>query len=141
MRMCYSDVFFYQAEDGIRDVAVTGVQTCALPISALGDDRKRPRTCEMDRRTTRRALRRRDASGGSAGAAARCFSFAWQEIGAIAGVEREAQSRDRFADRRLRKKRTGWGKRGKGEKGKLASLRSFSASPVCALAISLILWS
>src|SRR5256884_7007862 len=28
-------VFFFQAEDGIRDVAVTGVQTCALPISEL----------------------------------------------------------------------------------------------------------
>src|SRR5687768_10042317 len=27
--------FFFQAEDGIRDVAVTGVQTCALPIFAL----------------------------------------------------------------------------------------------------------
>src|SRR5205809_5499027 len=27
------DNFFVQAEDGIRDVAVTGVQTCALPIS------------------------------------------------------------------------------------------------------------
>src|SRR5205809_2743165 len=26
--------FFFQAEDGIRDVAVTGVQTCALPIFA-----------------------------------------------------------------------------------------------------------
>src|SRR2546429_7309495 len=26
-------VVFFQAEDGIRDVAVTGVQTCALPIS------------------------------------------------------------------------------------------------------------
>src|SRR5256885_5563057 len=31
--------FFFQAEDGIRDVAVTGVQTCALPISLRqGDD-------------------------------------------------------------------------------------------------------
>src|SRR2546422_630663 len=29
--MCF---FFFQAEDGIRDVAVTGVQTCALPISS-----------------------------------------------------------------------------------------------------------
>src|SRR2546429_3193899 len=29
-------VFFFQAEDGIRDVAVTGVQTCALPISPPG---------------------------------------------------------------------------------------------------------
>src|SRR2546429_9529998 len=33
--MCSLDFFFFfQAEDGIRDVAVTGVQTCALPISA-----------------------------------------------------------------------------------------------------------
>src|SRR5947209_20317909 len=30
--MC--DFFFFQAEDGIRDIGVTGVQTCALPISA-----------------------------------------------------------------------------------------------------------
>src|SRR3712207_8267719 len=27
---CY--FFFFQAEDGIRDIGVTGVQTCALPI-------------------------------------------------------------------------------------------------------------
>src|SRR5438132_7675051 len=27
--------FFFQAEDGIRDHCVTGVQTCALPISPL----------------------------------------------------------------------------------------------------------
>ena len=26
-------IFFFQAEDGIRDTSVTGVQTCALPIS------------------------------------------------------------------------------------------------------------
>src|SRR5206468_9739049 len=32
--MCYvSFFFFFQAEDGIRDLIVTGVQTCALPIS------------------------------------------------------------------------------------------------------------
>src|SRR2546429_9891442 len=33
-RQCliYVFFFFFQAEDGIRDVAVTGVQTCALPI-------------------------------------------------------------------------------------------------------------
>src|SRR2546428_9357515 len=28
--------FFFQAEDGIRDLIVTGVQTCALPILNLG---------------------------------------------------------------------------------------------------------
>src|SRR2546429_6267695 len=32
---CAVFVFFFQAEDGIRDVAVTGVQTCALPIWLL----------------------------------------------------------------------------------------------------------
>src|SRR3712207_9581736 len=28
-------MFFFQAEDGIRDIGVTGVQTCALPIWAV----------------------------------------------------------------------------------------------------------
>src|SRR5690349_24830982 len=31
-RKLSSDCFFFQAEDGIRDLYVTGVQTCALPI-------------------------------------------------------------------------------------------------------------
>src|SRR5438874_8647363 len=30
----YLFFFFFQAEDGIRDLYVTGVQTCALPISS-----------------------------------------------------------------------------------------------------------
>src|SRR2546430_13178083 len=36
--------FFFQAEDGIRDLTVTGVQTCALPICRNGarDFRRRP---------------------------------------------------------------------------------------------------
>src|SRR6266567_4483390 len=38
--------FFFQAEDGIRDLTVTGVQTCALPISCSsptpGPKRQRP---------------------------------------------------------------------------------------------------
>src|SRR3712207_8209935 len=29
-------IFFFQAEDGIRDIGVTGVQTCALPICTEG---------------------------------------------------------------------------------------------------------
>src|SRR5690606_40799120 len=33
--MSVSLVFFFQAEDGIRDFHVTGVQTCALPIYHL----------------------------------------------------------------------------------------------------------
>src|SRR5205807_5611186 len=33
-RAVCGSVFFFQAEDGIRDYKVTGVQTCALPILA-----------------------------------------------------------------------------------------------------------
>src|SRR3989442_5493547 len=33
LQICYRLFFFCQAEDGIRDADVTGVQTCALPIS------------------------------------------------------------------------------------------------------------
>src|SRR5256886_3848466 len=35
MFFCLVCVFFFQAEDGIRDLTVTGVQTCALPIFGL----------------------------------------------------------------------------------------------------------
>src|SRR5258708_8798962 len=36
LRMASFFLFFFQAEDGIRDDLVTGVQTCALPISLVG---------------------------------------------------------------------------------------------------------
>src|SRR5438046_7807672 len=43
--------FFFQAEDGIRDWSVTGVQTCALPISTLRQAERlpqgRPRDAEL----------------------------------------------------------------------------------------------
>src|SRR3989475_7801841 len=47
--------FFFQAEDGIRDLTVTGVQTCALPISPWDGRRSgvprrrrgRPRACSV----------------------------------------------------------------------------------------------
>src|SRR5258708_19700382 len=65
--------FFFQAEDGIRDDLVTGVQTCALPISspcrrrrqvksapsgpnrvwAGSRHRPMPLPCEQDRKSTR----------------------------------------------------------------------------------------
>src|SRR3712207_7922360 len=32
-------IFFFQAEDGIRDIGVTGVQTCALPIYIFPGER------------------------------------------------------------------------------------------------------
>src|SRR2546421_2657392 len=36
-RCLYYIFFFFQAEDGIRDLIVTGVQTCALPICNVRD--------------------------------------------------------------------------------------------------------
>src|SRR2546425_289064 len=49
--------FFFQAEDGIRDKLVTGVQTCALPISA-GTCDTGPRPKRSRSRRTRSRLRR-----------------------------------------------------------------------------------
>ena len=38
MLVLFGFFFFFQAEDGIRDWSVTGVQTCALPICAVEVD-------------------------------------------------------------------------------------------------------
>src|SRR6266496_5117132 len=55
------DVFFFQVEDGIRDLYVTGVQTCALPISV-------PATHPGPRRVRMAGRRFRDgAAAGTAG--------------------------------------------------------------------------
>src|SRR2546426_5169131 len=64
--------FFFQAEDGIRDYKVTGVQTCALPISC---NRKRATHCLSVRRAavveragrSRRALPRGPAASRAGG--------------------------------------------------------------------------
>src|SRR6266481_742536 len=42
--MVFFFVFFFRAEDGIRGGTVTGVQTCALPISAVKVWLKDPKT-------------------------------------------------------------------------------------------------
>src|SRR5690348_17990147 len=51
--------FFFQAEDGIRDGRVTGVQTCALPIcsvsAAMGRGRK-PRVLRRVRRASKTSM-------------------------------------------------------------------------------------
>src|SRR5437762_4997228 len=56
--------FFFQAEDGIRDTSVTGVQTCALPICPMSNGlgsfiprSRSPATCAGDRRRTLKRLR------------------------------------------------------------------------------------
>src|SRR5229473_6775736 len=56
--------FFFQAEDGIRDKLVTGVQTCALPISAPGAPAvERRRASDPLARGDRGRPRRRSARG------------------------------------------------------------------------------
>src|SRR2546430_6361510 len=45
--MCF--FFFFQAEDGIRDLTVTGVQTCALPISCNDSAPAGSERCEPSR--------------------------------------------------------------------------------------------
>src|SRR5207249_7015463 len=45
----YHECFFFQAEDGIRDRNVTGVQTCALPICKTNDDMKTAYELAMER--------------------------------------------------------------------------------------------
>src|SRR5438876_11381485 len=66
----YSYFFFFQAEDGIRDGRVTGVQTCALPISpaaardAQSGQRRRGRDRHAGWRRGRSEERRVGKEGG-----------------------------------------------------------------------------
>src|SRR6266487_5683189 len=71
MEYCYGFFFFFfQAEDGIRDGRVTGVQTCALPISlsdeaagvSLPSAREQPATTAARERTAAEAANRRRVS-------------------------------------------------------------------------------
>src|SRR3712207_1442339 len=49
-------LFFFQAEDGIRDIGVTGVQTCALPISSRPRRRRRSPALRVGSRSSGRVL-------------------------------------------------------------------------------------
>src|SRR2546421_3625038 len=71
--------FFFQAEDGIRDLIVTGVQTCALPISA---------PCERRERELRRAPGSRNRVSSERGVRARAC-----RVAARALVRRRSEER------------------------------------------------
>src|SRR6266496_2663419 len=60
MLFCY---FFFQAEDGIRDLYVTGVQTCALPIccNTLNPEALKRTSAEIERSLARSGYSRADA--------------------------------------------------------------------------------
>src|SRR2546430_5751511 len=61
--------FFFQAEDGIRDLTVTGVQTCALPISRRKSGRARAAAPARLPRRQSRAARRAVVDGPAPGPA------------------------------------------------------------------------
>src|SRR5437773_4867397 len=61
MLFCVFFCFFFQAEDGIRDRDVTGVQTCALPISSAHRPSGRPDCTGASRRPEGRCALARGA--------------------------------------------------------------------------------
>src|SRR5437762_14277831 len=67
--MIHCVFFFFQAEDGIRDTSVTGVQTCALPISRglqrAAPDRRRDDVASAHGGEDRAELRSSDDLGRS----------------------------------------------------------------------------
>src|SRR5207244_8310706 len=73
-------VFFFQAEDGIRDDLVTGVQTCALPISSA------------PRRSRRRGPLREPASNPSASSVNSPSSITAGRLWPCAGAARDRKS-------------------------------------------------
>src|SRR3712207_5518993 len=80
--------FFFQAEDGIRDIGVTGVQTCALPISGLAGKVCRCTGCHLERSELRlrsQAMERHRSS------AARSDCGAPQTVPRLASTERQTR--------------------------------------------------
>src|SRR5207249_8004131 len=96
--MCCLFFFFFQAEDGIRDRNVTGVQTCALPISSRA----------ASRYSGNRTL------GKSAGISAGCAAWATrprkQAEAAKTSINRQVRLSGRSEERRV-------GKEGRSEGG------------------------
>src|SRR5256885_11244545 len=76
--------FFFQAEDGIRDYKVTGVQTCALPIFILSSEKRRQAAVLHKNlrwaRNVRRATWPLGPDGGRAFATAACRSFSLSTV-------------------------------------------------------------
>src|SRR6266498_4412894 len=120
--------FFFQAEDGIRDADVTGVQTCALPISA---DRARrggggPLGHQVPRRPQRRgrragAVRRRRAAPARLGDDDRPGRLA-RPVRLLAGAARaqDARPADAAPQRQRRRPRRAARRAPEGDPGALA---------------------
>src|SRR2546426_8445579 len=79
--------FFFQAEDGIRDYKVTGVQTCALPISPF-----------------RHGYLRQYGVSASGGSTSRRYSVAaqWDGFGGVYGLPGSERSEERRVGKECR---------------------------------------
>src|SRR3712207_4297055 len=73
--------FFFQAEDGIRDIGVTGVQTCALPISRHGTGAELPLTNSSSQAGARIPRSRRSATAAAFHPGPRCPLQDLQSLG------------------------------------------------------------
>src|SRR5438445_12439637 len=82
--------FFFQAEDGIRDIGVTGVQTCALPIYSP----KSRRTLSMDWRGHGESEPARGDFGESP-SSSEAEPVLWVYILVWASAQRESRSEER----------------------------------------------
>src|SRR2546425_8300000 len=79
--------FFFQAEDGIRDKLVTGVQTCALPISATSASSAS--SWDQNRQSMESASQSRDWGNSQS---ARSESFSQRSAGGV-GEQRSEERR------------------------------------------------
>src|SRR5437762_8847719 len=77
-------LFFFQAEDGIRDTSVTGVQTCALPICL----HSRPSGTDQLSGLAGQGDRAVSATGDSARPRPRRLTDVWKQIGRASCRER-----------------------------------------------------
>src|SRR5206468_10326205 len=80
--------FFFQAEDGIRDLIVTGVQTCALPISPTEPACRRAAALQSKHRASRplQHVARGRLDGGGLGEFLRALGA---ELGELAGARKQ----------------------------------------------------
>src|SRR6266496_5281253 len=83
--------FFFQAEDGIRDPYVTGVQTCALPISA-GSGAAAERTARKELQRLERQLDRLTAREAGLSAELAANATDYEKLTALGAELKAAQA-------------------------------------------------
>src|SRR5256886_16140693 len=89
--------FFFQAEDGIRDLTVTGVQTCALPISSRELRRRLFERSVLRPGLSAPELDRYRLASALAAACARAWEARYGLQGRLDAVLPEARRTDRLA--------------------------------------------